>query len=267
MWYRLALIGTLVGGVGVGAANEAKEGQAPEGSTKSAGAENKGAIDPKADEQLHRMSDYLAGLKTFRVDTNTVDETKVNKNGQKIQELASSKMAVRRPGELRIDHVGPNGTVVFRDDGNQFSVYNSDKNLYATKPAPGNLDQAAVEARGELQVNAPGVDLLASNPYEALTDGLTESHYLGLVPMGNGVMAHHLAATRKNGISYQIWIQDGEQALPLRYVVADKNMKSAPQFTIELHNWQPNAQVPGDSFAFTPPAGAKKVAFAPPHKG
>jgi hypothetical protein len=44
-------------------------------------------------------------------------------------------------------------------------------------------------------------------------------------------------------------------------------MKGSPQFTIELRNWQPNAQVPDDSFAFTPPAGAKKVAFAPPKKG
>jgi hypothetical protein len=44
-------------------------------------------------------------------------------------------------------------------------------------------------------------------------------------------------------------------------------MPGNPQFTIELRNWQPNAPVPDKSFAFTPPAGAKKVAFAPPHKG
>ena len=79
-------------------------------------------------------------------------------------------------------------------------------------------------------------------------------------------MAHHLAVTKKN-VDYQIWIQDGPQPLPLRYVVTGKDMRGSPQFTIELRNWQPNAPVPDDSFAFTPPAGAKKVAFAPPHKG
>jgi hypothetical protein len=247
MWHRLLLIGALVGGT-------------------AAAVESKGAIDPKADAQLHRMSDYLANLKTFRVDTSTVDETKVDENGQKVQELAESKMVIRRPGELRIDHAGPNGKVVFRADGKQLSVFNADKNIYATKPASGDLGQTADEARGELKVNAPGVDLLASNPYEALTDGLSEAHYLGLVPMGNGVMAHHLAATRKNGISYQIWIQDGAEPVPLRYVVTGKSMRGAPQFTIELRNWQPNVQVPADSFQFTPPAGARKVAFAPPHK-
>jgi hypothetical protein len=262
MWYRLALIGALVGGAAVAA--ETKQAPPP---SQGAAQEKAGAIDPKADAELHRMSDYLAGMKSFRVDTNTVDETKVNKDGQKVQQLAESKITVRRPGELRIDRVSPNGHVVFRDDGKQFSVFNSDKNIYATKPAPDNLDQAADEARNELQVDAPGVDLIASNPYEALTEGVTEGRYIGLVPMGGGVMAHHLAVSRKNGISYQIWIQDGDQPVPLRYVVTGKSMKGSPQFSIELRNWQPNAQIPADSFTFTPPAGAKKVAFAPPHRG
>ena len=71
----------------------------------------------------------------------------MDKDGQKIQTLAESKFAVRRPGEMRIDRVSPNGRVVFRDDGKQFSVYNSDKNIYATAPAPAKLDQAADDAR------------------------------------------------------------------------------------------------------------------------
>jgi hypothetical protein len=244
------MIGALIGGVGVGG---------------SAAAQKAGPIDPKADAELHRMSDYLSGLKTFRVDTSTVDETKVGTDGQKIQELADSKMAIRRPGELRIDRLGSRGHVVFRVDGKQFSVYNSDKNIYATAPAPAQLDQAADVARTQLEVDAPGVDLIASNPYEALTEGVTAARYLGLVPMGGGVMAHHLAVTKKD-VTYQIWIQDGAQPVPLRYVVTGKET-GRPQFTIELRNWQPNAQVPDDSFAFTPPQGARKVAFAPPHKG
>ncbi len=190
----------------------------------------------------------------------------MSKNGQKIQTLADSRFAVRRPGELRIDRVSPNGRVVFRDDGKQLSVYNGDQNLYATAPAPGDLDQAADEARKQLQVDAPGVDLLASNPYQALTEGVTAGRYIGLEPMGGGVMAHHLAVTKKN-VTYQIWIRDGSTPVPLRYVVTGKDLRGAPQFTIELRNWQPNAAVGDDSFRFTPPPGATRVAFAPLHKG
>jgi|SRR6185312_3591505 len=167
---------------------------------------------------------------------------------------------------MRIDRVSPNGRVVLRDDGKQLSVVNADKNIYATAPAPAKLDQAADDARERLQVDAPGVDLLASNPYDALTEGVTGGRYIGLVPMGGGVMAHQIAVTKKD-VNYQIWIQDGPQPLPLRYVVTGRDMQGSPQFTIQLRNWQPNAAVPDSSFAFTPPAGATKVAFAPPHKG
>ena len=141
-----------------------------------------------------------------------------------------------------------------------------DQNIYSTAPAPANLDQAADAARQQLQVNAPGVDLLASNPYDALTEGVTEGRYIGLEPMGGGVMAHHLAVTKKN-VTYQIWIEDGPQPVPLRYVVTGRDMRGSPQFTIELRNWQPNAPVSESAFAFTPPAGAKQVAFAPRHRG
>ncbi len=265
MWYRLALIGALVGGVGGGAVGFAQSKPAqlpPEGAT----GEKAGGIDPKADAELHLMSDYLGGLKSFTVDSKTIDETRVGEDGQKIQQLAVSQFSVRRPGELRIYRISPSGRVVFRDDGKQFSVFNQDKNIYATSPAPNNLDQAADQARKQLQVDAPGVDLLASHPYEALTEGVTAARYLGLVPMGGGVMAHHLAVTKKD-VTYQIWIHDGPQPLPLRYVVTGRNMQGSPQFTIELRNWKPNAPVADGSFAFTPPPGARRVAFAPPSRG
>src|SRR6478672_10057826 len=178
MWYRVALIGLLAGG-GVAAATEPPPGQPPaEGAAKRPAAEKQGAIEPKADAALHRMSDYLSGLNTFRVETTTVDETKVDKDGQKIQTLANSKFAIRRPGEMRIDRVSPNGHVVFRDDGKQFSVYNSDENIYATAPAPDKLDQAADAARVQLEIEAPGIDLIASNPYDALTEGAKEGRYI-----------------------------------------------------------------------------------------
>src|SRR5689334_12207228 len=107
MLYRLALIGVIAGGGAV--ADEAKKVQPPPESAS----QKAGAIEPKADAQLHKMSDYLSGLKTFRVETSTVDESKVNKDGQKTQVLAESKFVVRRPGEMRIDRVSPEGRVTF----------------------------------------------------------------------------------------------------------------------------------------------------------
>jgi len=227
---------------------------------KPANASEEGVIDPRADAALHRMSDYLAGLKTFRLDTTSIDE-KVTTDGQKIQELKEQTITVNRPGQLRIDRNGPNGHAVFRDDGRRFSLYNSDKNVYAVGQAPPTLDAAIDQARERAHIDAPGGDLLVADVYDALLKGVTVGHYVGLEPI-NGTMAHHLAMTEKD-TDYQIWIQDGPQPVPLRYVITSKDMPGHPQFTIEMRNWQPNAQVSQDTFAFNPPTGARRIDLTP----
>jgi hypothetical protein len=256
MVYRIALIGVLVGGAAWATGTAPSRGE-------RAAAEKEGVIDPQADAQLKRMSDYLASLKTFRVDTTTVDE-KVATDGQKIQYLRESKLTVRRPDGLLIDRQGPLGHVIFRYDGKRFSVQLPDKNQYGMAPAPDNLDEAIDAARDRLHVDAPGGDLLVSDTYHDLTDGVIEARYIGKDPVGN-VMAHHLALTKKD-VDFQIWIQDGDQPVPLRYVITTKDLPGRPQFTLELRNWQPNAPVSRENFAFAPPPDATKIDLTPPRK-
>jgi hypothetical protein len=259
------VLGTLLVG-SLGWAVEPSGSSSPNTAKDKAGSAQgtqEGVIDPKADAALRRMSDYLTSLKSVRVETTTVDE-KFTKDGHKIQELQSSHVAMERPGELRVDRVGPAGHSTFRYDGKHFSIYNKERNAYATAPAPPKLDEAIDEARDRLHVDAPGGDLLVSDPYSSLTEGTIEGRYIGLEPV-DGVMAHHIAVKKKD-TDWQLWIKDGPEAAPLRYVVTSTDLPANPQFTIELRNWQPNAAVPGDSFSFNPPAGAKRVDFAPPKK-
>lgn len=244
--------------VGTAAWAGSEHGAAP---APASGAQREVRIDPQADAALHRMSDYLARLKTFRVETTSVDE-KITTEGQKIQEIRESKIAVKRPDGLRIDRVGPNGPAVFCYDGKRFSFYNFEKNVYAVAPAPATLDAAIDEARDRLHIDAPGGDLLVSKPYDALIDGVTVGRYIGLEPLGS-VQAHHLAMT-KGDVDYQIWIQDGQEAVPLRYVITSKDMAGQPQFTIDLRNWQPSAPMSDDTFAFKAPASASRVDLTAP---
>jgi hypothetical protein len=246
---------TMMVGVVAGTAAIAQAGTQP---ARGSSTEQEGVIDPRADAALRRMSDYLGSLESFRVDTTSVDE-KFTTDGQKIQELEEQKISVRRPGQLRVDRVGPNGHAVFRTDGRCFSFYNSDKNVYAAGPAPATLEAAIDRARERLQIDAPGGDLLVRDSYDGLIDGVTVGRYIGLEPIGS-VNAHHLAMTEKN-VDYQIWIQDGPEPVPLRYVITSKDLPGQPQFTIDLRNWQPNAAISEDTFAFSPPAGARRVAL------
>jgi hypothetical protein len=236
---------------------------APRAAKEPAGQASEGVIDPQAQTQLKKMSDYLAGLKTFKVETTSVDE-KVTTDGQKIQELRESKLAVMRPNGLSVDRRGPRGRAILRYDGKQFAIDLPERHEYGVAPAPQGIDAAVDDARERLHVDAPGGDLIVSDPYADLTDGVITARYVGLEPVGN-VMAHHIAATKKD-VDYQLWIQDGPQPLPLRYVITSKDMTSKPQFTIELRNWQPNADLAANSFTFTPPPGAKRIELGAPHK-
>jgi len=244
---QLALLALLAGGVA--GATEPKGTNAPA---------TGGVIDPKADAQLKKMSAYLGGLGSFRVDTKTIDE-KVTTEGEKIQEVQRSKVTVQRPGALKVERVSPRGHTVFVDDGKQFGVYNKEKNVYAVEKAPPTLDAAVDAAREDLHIDAPAGDLLVANPYNAIIDGTIKGHYIGLEPI-DGVMAHHIAISKKDN-DVQLWIKDGADPVPLRYVITTKDVKGQPQFTAELTNWQPNVSVSKDSFSFAPPAGAKKIEF------
>jgi hypothetical protein len=258
------LPGVLLGLVGVAqthpnvAAADPPQMQAKQGPKQPAQPQNEqeGVIEPKADAALHRMSDYLAGLKTFRMESTTVDE-KITTEQQKIQELKESKVAVKRPGSLRIDRVGPQGRAILRDDGKQITLFNQDKNVYAAAPAPSTLDAAVDQARDRLHVDAPGGDLIVSDVYKELTDGVQVGRYIGLEPIGN-VQAHHLAMTKKD-VDYQIWIQDGAMPVPLRYVIVSKDMPAQPEYTIEMRNWDTSPKLSDDDFKFTIPKDAKKV--------
>lgn len=220
---------------------------------------SEGVIDPRADTALKHMTEYVGGLKSFRVDTTTVDE-KVTTTGQKIQEIKESKVTVQRPSGLAIDRLGPAGRVLFRYDGKQFAVFGADKNVYASAPAPATIDKAIDEARDRFGIDAPGGDLMVSDAYSALLDGATEGRYIGLEPIGK-VMAHHLAVSKGN-VDYQLWIEDGPEPLPLRYVITSHDLTGHPQFTLELRDWQVNVPLSTSSFAFIPPPGAQHVAFA-----
>jgi hypothetical protein len=112
---------TMMVGVVAGTAAIAHAGTQPASGSST---QQEGVIDPRADAALRRMSDYLGSLESFRVDTTSVDE-KFSTEGQKIQELKQQQIAVRRPAQLLIDRVGPNGHAVFRTDGKCFSFYNS----------------------------------------------------------------------------------------------------------------------------------------------
>lgn len=217
------------------------------------------AVDPKADALLHKMSIGLASMTGFQFDTDHVMEV-VTRQGEKIQGVAQSTVSVQRPNQLKADRMGPLGGATIYYDGKSLSIHGKRENLYATSRAPSTLDATIDFARDQLAIDAPGADLLYSDPYAALMEDVVSGRYLGSEPVRDR-MCHHLAY-RGHETDWQIWIEDGPRALPCRFVITSKKVIGAPEYTVALFNWKIQTSFAPETFAFTPPPGARKIEFA-----
>ncbi len=216
------------------------------------------AVEPKADALLRKMSTDLADMKAFRFLADSVMEV-VTRQGEKIQSVAESTVWVQRPNKLRVDRMGPRGGATVYYDGSTLTVYGKRDNLYATAQAPGNLDDTIDFARDQLSIDAPGADLLSSNPYAVLTEDVVSGRYLGIEPVGNR-MCHHLAF-RGNETDWQLWVEDGPRALPCRFVIVSKHETGKPQYAVTTSDWNPAPGFSPETFAFAPPPDAGKIDF------
>ena len=217
-------------------------------------------LDPAADAQMRKMSSYLAGLHSFRVEANVVDE-KVTTDGQKLQFLANTRLSVQRPNKLRAERLGPVTDTIIRYDGKELSVFGKRTGFYAQAPAPPTLDATIDFARARYGIDAPADDLLFSRPYDELMQDVTSMREVGIEPV-DGVMCHHLAM-RGSKVDWQIWIEDGAQPLPRRYVVDTKDQPSKPQYAVGLSHWEPNASLDENTFNFVPPPGSQRIKLMP----
>jgi hypothetical protein len=213
-------------------------------------------IEPGAAQLLRKMSDFLARAQAFTVDTNATDEV-VLTSGQKIQSLSQSKLSVKRPNRLRSERVGPVAQMTLYYNGKTLSLFGHKLNMYATVPAPDTLDETIDMAREQYGLEAPGADLLSSDVYKALMDGVTSAVDIGVEPV-DGVPCHHLAF-RAPEVDFQIWVEDGAQPVPHRYVITSKTEKGQPQFTVQMSRWDTRANLRDEIFEFRPPPDAKKI--------
>lgn len=214
------------------------------------------AVDAEAARLLAAMSNNLKSMPTLSASYDA-DQEIIDLKGQKIQYSASGTMALDRSKGFRMTRKGPfaDAEVIF--DGKTISLHGKGLNVYAQLESPGaSIDDATEELRASTGLDAPGADLLASDPYAVLTDGVTSGTVVGSAFVG-GVESDHLAF-RTDAVDWQIWISKGSNPLPLKYVITTKWVTGAPQYALRLSNWKSDG-VDAAQFNFTPPAGARKL--------
>ena len=205
---------------------------------------------------LKGMSDYLAAQKaiSFKYDTNL---EVVTKEHQKLLLASSGKMEVGRPDKIRATRSGGFANVEMTFDGKTLKLLGKDDNLYAQFEVPGTIDHLIDELRYTYNRPVPGADLLLPDVYGELMQDVIDVKDLGSGVIG-GTECDHLAFRAKD-VDWQIWVAQGAEPYPCRYVITDPKGDRAPQYSVQISDWKTGTDVVADNFSFKAPTNAKKV--------
>lgn len=219
-----------------------------------------GSVDPDADKILRAMSSYLGGTTAFSVNADIGNEI-ITQEGQKLQLCSYATIVMKRPDSFHVQRKGMFADVAFIFDGKTVTLFGKNHNVYAQVEAPGTVDEAIRTVEMETGLDAPGADLLFSDPYAVLSSGVESSAYLGVDYLG-GVACHHLAF-REAKVDWQLWVQTGDEPLPMKYVITSKWQTAAPQYEIRLRDWNTKPLIEAGQFTFSAPEGARRLETIP----
>jgi hypothetical protein len=219
-------------------------------------ADQKAALDPRADDLIKRMADYLGHAKFFSVNAEIWQDIQLS-SGQRIQAGRTIELQVRRPSRLRAEVHSPRRNRELLYDGSAITLLNRAQNLYGTVRASGSLDEAMDAASERFGIAMPLEDFVRSDPHKDLMHKVTSGADIGPVTV-MGVPCEHLAFTQDN-IDWQVWIENGARPVPRKFVITYKDEPDSPQYTAIFSNWDFATELPDFLFKFEPPAGASKI--------
>jgi hypothetical protein len=217
-------------------------------------------LNPDADEILQSMSNFLAGTQAFSVSADIGNEV-ITLDGQKLQLNSHADLLIKRPSRFHVTRQGRFADAEMFYDGAKLTLFGKTLNAYVQKDVTGTIDDAIHAIEQGTGLSLPGADLLLSDPYTALTSGVTSSGYYGRAYVG-GVECDHLAF-RTPKVDWQIWVKAGDEPLPMKYVITTKWLTGAPQYSVQLSDWNIKPVIAPEQFTFVVPNDAEKLEALP----
>lgn len=216
------------------------------------------AVEPEAVQALERMRAYLGTLTTFEVTSDTTQDVVLD-NDQKVQIDGVLTYRVKRPNGFEIRVATGNKVRDFYYDGRQLTVHAPKLGYYAQAPAPPTIRQTLAAAEERYGIVFPLAELFHwSEPGEQHAP-LQSAMVLGDATIGGVQTAHY--AFRQGDYDWEAWIEKGSRPLPRKVVIVDRTEPTRPAYTTRL-NWNLNAPINAQSFAFQPSKTDKAIQIA-----
>jgi hypothetical protein len=223
-------------------------------------------LEPRAMDLLKATSARLAAARSMSF-TATVGYEYPSKLGPPIVYTTRYDVTMQRPDKLRIVSPGDGPASEFYYDGKSMVAYAPAENLAAIADAPPTIDAALKAAFDRAAIFYPFTDIVAADPYAALTNGAVLAFYIGPSGVVGGVKTD-MVAWANNDVFLQIWIGVDDK-LPRRIRAVYRADPLGLRHEMELSNWQLDSAAPPDAFVSAKAQAAGRMAFtapAPPPK-
>jgi len=218
----------------------------------------KSAVDPDALSLLKRMSDTLASAKAFSYQSKSIVEVPAE-TGQFFTLFSTAEVMLQRPNKLSARLGGEAPRFDFFYDGATVTAFAPATKVYSQTKAPATIDAMLPDLEEETGIRFATTPLLVSDPYSALTQGLTSGVVVGAAVV-NGVSCVHLAF-RAPGVNWEVWVETQERSLPRRLAVTFTDRTNFPRTIIDFSDWNLRPWLRSGDFVFRQPAGATETPF------
>lgn len=219
------------------------------------------ALDPAAMAVVGRMAATIAAAPALRV-AGEIAWDVVQADGQTLEFGATREVSMRRPDRLRVDlALREGGERRLFYDGKRVVLHDPVHGVYAAAERSGSVAEVAAFVGRRLGVPVPLAELFSPDVANELRARIDAASLVGAVTL-DGVPCDHVAL-RNESAGMQLWV--GKQdALPRRVSITYEREEGRPQFRARFADWDLSPRVSDSTFAFEPPKGAEKIAFAVP---
>ena len=214
--------------------------------------------DARAIDVLKNTSAYTTSLDRIAIKGISFNDARLGE-GLMVSNATEVKIFIDRPGSLRISSFdGKEHKDLFFHDGT-LTVFNKEKGYYAQAAIPEDIDAALEFALEELDIDAPLMDLIQSDVSVQLIGSQDPVLYLTDKARIAGKDCHHIAI-RGPETDVQLWVEEGDQPLPRKFVMTSKWEGGSPRVIANL-KWDTDPDFKQDVFKFEAPEGSMNIGF------
>ncbi len=219
------------------------------------------ALEPQAMDVLRNMSKALTAAQSMAFTAVATYESP-SSVGPALAYFTTSEVLMQRPDKLRVVTLGDGPAAEYYYDGKTLMAYAPAQKLVAVAPAPPSIDAMLEAAFNTAAIYFPFADVVGSDPYAIISDGLHKAFYVGQSKVVDGITTDAVALVTDE-MFMQLWVGSDDH-LPRRMRVVFRGDPLRLRHEVSLSNWKLDPVVAADAFMSLDAQNATKISFASP---